>query len=89
MIGNPTHPTVPHPQPSFYETTEAVVWESGEGNVITHAEVEEILARPKWDYAKANREAMAKINVARISDRRKQKTTKKTAAKKTTPKKRT
>lgn len=66
MIGTPVYPTVPHPQPSFYETTVAEIGMDR----ITHIDVEKILARPKWDYQQANREAMKKINAGRVKPKR-------------------
>lgn len=53
-----------HPQPSFYETTVAVV---GEHHLVGPREVETICARPGWDYAKANSAALTKINAERLA----------------------
>lgn len=62
------HPPV-HPQPGFYETTEV------EG--ITHVEVEQIAARPKWDFEEANLRLFKekKAREAQAKDRTKKKPT--------------
>ena len=46
-------------QPSFYETTSVI---TAEGKTITHAEVEAIIARPRWTFAEANKQATKALN---------------------------
>lgn len=41
-----------HPQPSFFETTEAAIEYAGDPlvtRVVTHLDIEVILAQPQWD----------------------------------------
>jgi hypothetical protein len=40
-----------HPQPSIFETTIGIVEnDEGEQTPVTHTQIEEILARPKWTF---------------------------------------
>lgn len=59
-----------HPQPSFFETT---VVETPHG-VVTHKDIEAILARPPWSFAEADkriRREMRKAQVQKVGGRTK------------------
>jgi hypothetical protein len=56
-----------HPQPSIYETTVInVPQQDGPDLVVTHRDIEQIVARPRWDFAEAD----ARLTVAHLAKNR-------------------
>lgn len=57
-----------HPQPGFYETTVAdYTTPEGDSVVVTHADVEQIAARPRWNIEMAKARVDGKIASAKAN----------------------